>query len=249
MRDLQHTIPERSVIIVEDIINMSKEEEVILRFYLNEYAHHKTLKIFCVGHTLYKTGLYGMLSLFNYILFTATPSNLPLLKQALAYFRLEKDEVQEYVEQFSDRKNLGQYYYLDCQEMKMKSFELGSAARRRTVGPEGDVDETHAQTVRRREKGLLERFGSFFEDHPEKVKARSLLCIIIRAVPESLVRDIDLTVEFASATGRKNISLIDYISNLLELNRRLDAEQQVLHNFIKSKCQLPKYLVTNRTVL
>lgn len=234
---------------------MTKEEEVVFRYFLNEHAHHKTLKMFCVGHTLYKTSLYGMLSLFNFVLFTSTPSNIPLLKQTLAYFRLEKEQILEYVELFSSRKCLGRYYYLDCQDMKMHSYRSATAAGlppgRSTVergGPSEEEDDDEARR-KRREKGLQERFGSFFEDHPERVKARALLCILLRALPETMVRDVDLSAKFVHRRGGdKHVSLIDYISLLLE-NRGcgvIDSEQQVLHEYIKTKCRLPRYLVLNR---
>lgn len=233
--------------IVEDIINLTKEEEVIFRFFLNEHAHHKTLKMFCVGHTLYKTSLYGMLSLFNYILFTSTPTNIPLLKQTLAYFRLEKDQISDYVEMFASHKSFGMYYYLDCQDMKMHHFMSVVPSRGETIPTTTSPDEELESNQKRREKILLEKFGSFFEDHPERVKAKSLLCILVRALPESIVRELDLSVKFQYQGKDRHISLIDYISLLLERRTCLtDSEQQVLHNYIKSKCRLPKYLVLNR---
>jgi len=242
IREIQHQIPEKSIVIVEDIINMTKEEEVVLRFFLNEHAHHKTLKMFCVGHTLYKTSLYGMLSLFNYVLFTATPSNLPLLKQTLAYFKIDKEESEEYVEIFSDRKAFGQYYYLDCQQMKMHQLNSQVRGFKEVQGPDDQM-----QRMKRREKFLLDRFAPFFEDHPNRVKAKSLLSIIVRAIPEHLLREIDLSVKFNWKFGVKHVSLIDYINSLVsDRGFAVEAEQQVLHRYIKSRCQLPKYLVTNR---
>jgi len=248
IKEIQHNTPERSIVVVEDIINMSKDEEIIFRYFLNEHAHHKTLKMFCVGHTLYKTSLYGMLSLFNYILFTSTPSNIPLLKQTLAYFRIEKDQIDEYVETFGDKKSFGHYYYLDCQSMTMSSLDASSGFKGGGTSNLGSDD--HEAKQKRREKLLLERFGLFFEDHPEKIKAKALLSILLRAIPESVVRDVDCTARFQHKRGEKYISLIDYISLLLDTKAGtiLEREQQVLHLYIKSKCQLPRYLVLNRTL-
>ena len=244
IKEIQHNTPERSIVVVEDIINMSKEEEIIFRYFLNEHAHHKTLKMFCVGHTLYKTSLYGMLSLFNYILFTSTPSNIPLLKQTLAYFRIEKNQIEEYVETFGDKRCIGHYYYLDCQSMTMSSLDFSGGSQGQSQSLGYDDQETKQK---RREKMLLDRFGLFFEDHPEKVKAKALLSILLRAIPESVVRDIDCTARFQHGHGEKYISLIDYISILLDdkAGNISEREQQALHMYIKSRCRLPNYLVLN----
>lgn len=256
--------PQNAVVVVEDIIHLTKDEEVKFRYYLNEHAHHRTLKIFCVGHTLFKTSLYGMLPLFNYILFTATPSNLPLLKQALTYFRLEKADIESYVEKFSDPavNKFGKYYYLNCHEMKMKQLDVSAvsqaAASRREARPRSrsQLELTDGGGgASRNERQLVERFGAFFEDHPEKVKARSLLGIFVKAVPEQCLRDLDLTVKFkrrgggrgAAKTEEHNVSLIDYINSLLDSSQgEPERDQLVLHAYLANKCTVPKYFVVNK---
>ena len=108
-----------SVLVIEDIITMKKEEEIELRKAINYTAHHKLSKIFCITHTVYNTGLYSMLPLFNYLIFTGSPSNTPIVRHSLSYFKIEKTLVANWLGQL--KKIGGQhphsYFFLDCTKM------------------------------------------------------------------------------------------------------------------------------------
>ena len=114
-------VPENATLFVEDIIHLTKAEEIALRYYLNDHVHHRKLKIFCVGHTLFKTSLFGVVSLFNYVIFTSCPSNVPLLKQTLTYFRLEPETIAEYLEKFetSTQNKPDHYFFLNCAKLQL----------------------------------------------------------------------------------------------------------------------------------
>lgn len=248
-------LPKNAVVIFEDIIHLSKAEETTLRFYLNEYAHHRTLKIYCVGHTLFKTSLFGLLSLFNYVVFTPTPSNGPLLKQVLAYFRFDRDESSELVERFGERRTPGSYYYLDCQEMKMGELSVVAGQSRSRDGTaatgETKVEPSAIAGPRTGEKALLERAALFFEDHPHRAKARAALSVLLRALPEASVRECDLTVPFRrrgeeGGRGHARISLVDYVSWILEREGPPSRDLSVLHAYLSTLCRLPQSVLLNR---
>lgn len=118
-----------STIFIEDIISMREKEQTQLREGINYTAHHKKCKIFCVTHTVYKTGVFSMMPLFHYLIFTSSPANAPVIRQALGLFGLEKEEVKSYgaalVRHTSEWQKTGNsdprqiYYFLDCTALKL----------------------------------------------------------------------------------------------------------------------------------
>ena len=101
---------------------MTKEEEINLRKAINYTVHHNQAKLFCVSHTITKTGIYSMVGLFNYIIFTGSPSNLPVIRTCLKYFKIENDIVNRWLssikkESKKNMKNWDPYYFFDCTRM------------------------------------------------------------------------------------------------------------------------------------
>jgi len=115
------SIKKRSFVIIEDIISMNKEEELQLRNAINYTAHHKLSKIFCVTHTIYKTGIFSMLPLFHSIIFTSSASNAPIVRAALNYFKIEKSKTAHWLGLFRRWsrawKSQRAYFFFDCTSM------------------------------------------------------------------------------------------------------------------------------------
>jgi len=143
----------KSAVVIEDIINMSKKDEQHLRQSLNYDAHHKSQKLFCISHSIYKTSLYSTLSFFHYIIFTSAASNAPVLRFTLSYFKLEKPTVEQWIERFKQKctslsKNQFVHFVFDCSEMKFWLVsKLGEKDQKlRLVGStdarENDLGET-----------------------------------------------------------------------------------------------------------
>lgn len=223
--------PVNATLFLEDIIHLTTKEEILLRYYLNEFAHHRKLKIFCVGHLLYKTSLYGVASLFNFIVYSACTSNIPLLKQTLQVFAVEPDRVSEYLEKFQVFNNHNYYYYFNCENYQFKLMYLpkhgplrysSAAASTTTTTTKGksskkqkiaSVEMNEQENFeleaasKKVEKQLVERGKLIFEDHPAKNKALSLLSIIGLGLPSHIFRLHDLTVSFyrkSSLTPKNN---------------------------------------------
>jgi len=115
-------VKKKSYVIVEDVISMKKEEEINLRNAVNYTVHHNQSKLFCVSHTITKTGIYSMVGLFNYIIFTGSPSNLPVIRTCLRYFKIENEIVNRWLSciKKESKKNVGDwdpYYFFDCTKM------------------------------------------------------------------------------------------------------------------------------------
>jgi hypothetical protein len=78
---------------------------------------------------VYKTGVFSMMPLFHYLIFTSSPANAPVIRQALGLFGLEKEEVKSYgaalVRHTSEWQKTGNsdprqiYYFLDCTALKL----------------------------------------------------------------------------------------------------------------------------------
>ena len=58
---------------------------------LNYWAHHKSLKVFCLSHNIFKTNLFNTLSYFHFFVFTSSLSNLHLIKNCLSYFQVDPE--------------------------------------------------------------------------------------------------------------------------------------------------------------
>ena len=115
-------IKKYSLIIVEDLISMKKEEEINLRNAVNYTVHHRQSKLFCVSHTITRTGIYSMVGLFNYIIFTGSASNIPVIRVCLRYFKIENEIVNKwltFIKKHSRKtsSNWDPYYFFDCTKM------------------------------------------------------------------------------------------------------------------------------------
>ena len=62
---------------------------------------------------------------------------------------------------------------------------------------------------------------------------------------------VDLTVKFRSKNGGevKSVSVIDYIDCLLDPEAQPTQAQEILHNFVRSHCTIPKIFVLNLRLL
>lgn len=141
-------IKKNSFVIVEDIINLKSEEEISLRNAINYTVHHLKSKLFCVSHTITRTGIYSMISLFNYVIFTGSPSNLPIMRSCLRYFKIENELVDKWLACVKRESRLKQstskwnpYYFFDCTKMVFCSAQnLVTMKGAQSIGTMHDLD-------------------------------------------------------------------------------------------------------------
>jgi hypothetical protein len=238
-----------SVFLVEDIIHLTKIQEQQLRTKLNYDAHHYSQRIVYVSHQIFKTSIYSMLSFFHYIIFTSKMANVPIIRHALGFFKIDKIELDLWMEQF---KTLGKgakevYFYFDCEKHTFnmsKNIEFTDCQVLGTVNNAAQVDDT--QAVR---KILQQKFDKFLEGHPKKVQASAIFSIIINCINVKLIREHDLTFSFKSklnhATTTK-ISLVDYVTTLLTEKMPVNQRLKVLNKYILNYCYIPKIFMLNK---
>lgn len=246
-----------SCIFVEDVINLEKEEEIKLRTLLNYDGHHKSLRIFCVAHTITKNGIFGMLSLFHYLVFTSSASNIPVLRNCLRYFKIEVDEIEKWIKQFKllGGKNRSHYFFFNCNQMKFyfarnifnpKTYQLigNGGSEEDELGGELSEEQTRKLIIRK----LEVKFEKLIESEPLKTQAMSVFDMIINCINVKQVSEADLSLSFLSSklsSSSKKISLVDYIMTLLVPNKTVNRDLQVVHNYIGSLCVIPKIFVKN----
>ena len=239
-----------SIVVIEDIIDLKTKEEIALRQLLNWHAHHKKLKIFCVSHNIFKTKLYNTLSFFKFIVFTSSLGNLFVLGKCLAYFQLEPEIVESIIEKVKFFKGAeGVYFFLHSG--KRQFFATNNLTNQSASRILGNADSQNSQLSEKAEKeklklALQKRFEFFFKGQRNFQQAGAIFSIINQCVDSSHIDLIDLTLKFNSQQGPKHVSLIDYVNCLLTENQTVEKDQLVVHNFIQTKCNIPKIFLLNK---
>ena len=240
-----------SGIIIEDIIHMSKIDEKNMRTSLNFSAHHKRQKIFSISHGIHKTSLWGMLSFFHFLIFTSSSSNVPVLRYTLNYFKIDKDIVDSWIEQFKklglSKKN--HYFYFNCSEMSFyftpNILDLDEAVLIGNLSSGSNSDSGENLEVKR--KNLQTKFEKFLEGHSAKPQASAIFSSIINSLDLKMIREHDLSVCFNNLGGEKlkRISLVDYITCVLTPNQSAPNSLIALHKYIKNYCLIPCIFIKN----
>jgi len=239
------SVSKKSVLIVEDIVYMNAKEEQKLRHCLNYDSHHKTIKLFCVSHTIHKTSMFSMLPLFHYIIFTATASNIPVARFTFNFFKLEKTVIHDWLSEFRKRKLPGEYLIMDCSNLKLYGSDnfLETCYFIHDSVPNSGGIEVDAEPEK-----TEKRFEKFFEGHTLKTLAVAIFSLISRSLSSRFLDSIDFTIKFQTKAGlMKKISLVDYIACLLDVSQIPSKDLQVVHNFLEKNemCVLPRYMIKN----
>jgi len=269
-------IAPNSVVILEDIITLKKKDEENLRLLLNYKAHHDLLRIVCVGHMLFRNSLLTLIPLFNYIIFTLNNAGRSLIRQTATYaFNLDKNRQAKWVELFSkscleDAQSGRSFCFVDCSTVNLYLYDresnqaklLDGSAEEETGSVSGDdasepakkkggTNKSPSTRQFARSQSLQDRFASCFSEHDSAPAARALFSILSDTLlQESSFRSSDLTVAFSQnrKPGKiKRISVVDYVSNLLEKNPRHSppTDYLVLHRYFVQRCKIPKLFVKN----
>ena len=243
--DKREQIKPGSVVVVEDIIDLTTKDEISLRLLLNYDAHHKKLKVFCVSHNIFKTKLYNTISYFNFILFTSSLGNLYVMRKCIAYYQIEPDLVETWMEKFKMfQGKQGIYFFFDASQRQFYATNnLLAAEASRPI-----LAQTKEKDVEKIRAALQVRFELFFKGRKNYAQAVAVFSIINQCLNPEQFKLIDLTVKFRSKLDSgdvRSVSVIDYIDCLLNAEAQPTQAQQVLHNFIHSHCVIPKIFMLN----
>ena len=249
--DKLKSIKENSIVIVEDIISLTAKEEVNLRQLLNWRAHHTKLKVFCVSHNIFKTKLYNTIAYFQFVVFTSSLSNLTVIKNCLNYFQLAPqvwDELQIKIKNFAGKQGI--YFFFDTNKRALYvTNDLTDPASTRLLGLAEKIGDPLAdKNPAKLRQQLQNRFELFFKGRDNATQANALFSILVTCLDPSHVRLEDLTLNFNSKNGVQGASLVDYVNAVLDANPKSkpDQAQNVVHNYLKQKCKIPKIFVLNK---
>jgi nucleoside-triphosphatase THEP1 len=239
-----NTVPKKSIIVVEDVISMTPFQAKALREAINFNAHHKRQRIFVISHHVYKTSIYQLIPYFNYVVFTASQSNLPLLKIVFQYFNIGKEQY-NLANDFVLKNTLQHAYFIfaaDTQQF-VKADNIKSLLNNKFKNY-NNVSVTE-QTV----DDLINRFNSFVSDsNPLKQDASTVFSILVNALPSlQNVNITDLTLRCQTTKGTNvNISLIDYVISLVKKKGSVSKHNLFLHSYFRKLCKIPKMFIVNK---
>lgn len=241
--------PHNSIIIIEDIIVINKKEENKLRLALNYSAHHKNQLIYCITHHVFKTSLYSMLPFFNFIVFTSSHSNLPLLKSILGYFRLEENDLKSALQLFLQSSTTYYFfYYLDTHFLTFHQTSMASqyGINKQTSFKAEKKKGKNSSVTPALKNILMEKFESFFESHPLRIQALKIFALILPCLQLATIRESDLTMSFIKKGTIQRVSLVDYVLCLLTPDETVNKDLKFLHLYIQKYCTIPKIFVKNK---
>lgn len=254
-------IPKNSLILLEDVISLTKKEHEALRHLLNYKTHHFNLKTYTVAHHLFRTGLLTSLPFFNYIIFSNTPSSLPLIKLSVQQFSFSEKESASLLETIKQKPSEPfQYFVLDCKTLSVyfaptleslmetdsKDLELLFSVGKVAEPPLKKKEITLGDDI----KSLLRfKFQQFVQGSKIQKQAEVVFEMILDCVPLSLIRKIDLCFQFKYKTGEFGfVSLVDYIFCLLTKDTEAAKEIQFFHSYLKKFCTVPNSYIVNKNL-
>jgi len=192
-----------------------------------------------------------MIPLFNYIIFTSSSSNIPVIRFTLQYFKIEKDKVLEWMNSYRNSNKKGgkisDYFFFDCTQMIFYKSDI-KFEQAIILGSLNEGESDHGNKGLSSSEALEKKFEKFFDGNPLKSQGCAVFSIISKVLPKSAVRDFDLTMKFTCKEknkGEKRISLVDYVHSLLSPRAPVESEFQVLHQYLTSRCKIPSIFILN----
>jgi hypothetical protein len=239
----------RSCIIVEDIIHITKKDEEKLRYAINYQAHHKTQKIICASHSIYKTKIFSLLGYFNFIIFTSAIANIPTLRNILNYFKVEKSEIGRWLNFYSElgEGKKGVYFYFDCEKITFNVSKKMLFRMCKSLDGNNETANSLSTQGGSKVKVLQTIFLKFVENLPEKNEAIAIFSVISNCVPNHLIREQDLTVIFKEKNNKKKmISIVDYVISILSPQIIVTPPLIAMHRFVHKFCKIPQVFIRNK---
>ena len=247
-----NSVPKYSIIIIEDVISLTVFQSKALREAINFNAHHKRQKIYVITHHFYKTNVYQLIPYFNYIIFTGSASNLPLLRVVLGYFKLEKHQVDTWCNFFLAKTQSFLYYVYAAEHQAFYRADglaalLSKNKLKNADGSSGGGSSGDNELVSKED--LMLRFESFVKDHQFSQKASTIFSILISALPSLVnVNAVDLTLRCVMPSQKKelHLSLVDYVMSLLKASSSVNKYNLFLHKYFAKHCKIPKMFILNK---
>ena len=242
------SISKNSVVVIEDVINLSHKENDKLRNLLNYQCHHLGLTVFCVTHSVHKTNLYGTLSFFDAIWVTRSAANSRTASILFDYFKLDSTEKSFFTAKLQITKPdydsfvvfVSKTYKLHL-VISLSDLLRGDVSASNFVTADSMTHEVSSQEL------FKQKLGTFLADFPRKDLCLAIFEILIHCLSPNDINPVDLTITLKNSSGTKMIkcSLVDYLTSVVTPDAGSDKNLQLLHEYISSQCTIPNILIQN----
>lgn len=257
------SLPKKSFLIVEDIIDLGRKNEVHMRTTLNVNLHHKEQKLFAATHSNIKTNLWSNIQYFDHVIFPAEKANHVNFKSIISIFRLGKEPTEKFSEAFlahCGRKPKA-YVILDVKSMKiyvgssLKEMVDDSRDCYKLVGDlDGESKQEHDAPVDILEAGresVNSEFDKLIKGYKYRAAASAVYSLLEKCVLKHFTLTPDLVVHIGGGDkkrGKIKISIVDYIQFLVDPDSGVPPWKYVtFHKFVCEKCHVPKLMIQNPT--
>jgi hypothetical protein len=254
------SLPKKSFLIVEDIIDLGKKNEVHMRTTLNVNLHHKEQKLFAATHSNIKTNLWSNIQYFDHIIFPAEKSNHVNFKSIVNIFRLGKESTENFSSAFLEHcgKKPKAYIIFDVKNIRIY---VGASLKEMVDDAKncykiiGDLDgETPQEPENYLEnQGAYEgtpngEFDKLIKGYKYKARASAVYSLLEKCVLKHFKLSPDLVVHIGGdkKKGQIKLSIVDYIQYLVDPETGMPPWKYItFHKFVCEKCHVPKLMIEN----
>jgi hypothetical protein len=248
------SLPKKSFLVVEDIIDIGNKNEVLLRRTLNVNLHHKNQKLFAAAHSNVKTKLWSNIQYFDHIIFPGEKSNHVNFRSIIAHFRLGKNSTETFSQAFLEEcgKKPKRYIILDVKNITIHSGESLEAMTSeksdcyKMIGSlESDNVDSSAATGASQ---IQQQFEQLIEGYKYKKRALAIFSLLEKCI----FRHFKITDDLLIVVGKNKIklSLVDYIHFLVDPESGSPPWKYIsFHNYVSEKCHIPQLAIQNPSFL
>jgi hypothetical protein len=232
-------------LLVDDLVSVSSANLAILQTLVNVNARHKDVVVILVCHSLVKNNIYSLMSFVTQVNFTMGRSNARSIGLVCDYFRVSKQQRDQYVETFlADKAEYGYYVFSTGTLSFTKHGKSGVGAPSSSTAASTSAPACEA-ALRLRE--TAENYVTLFCQEPQKVLA--VYDFIVPRIPvHALKADLTLSLKNKGSGQMVQLSLLDYLQ---ALNSKERPSRQILsvHAYVGKYVTLPRMFVQNRFLL
>jgi hypothetical protein len=250
------SLPKKSFLVVEDIIDIGNKNEVLLRRTLNVNLHHKNQKLFAAAHSNVKTKLWSNIQYFDYIIFPGEKSNHVNFRSIIAHFRLGKNSTETFSQAFLDEcgKKPKRYVILDVKNISIysgASLEAMTSEKDdcyKLIGSLENENADNSTTATTTTSQIQQQFEQLIEGYKYKKRALAIFSLLEKCI----FRHFKITDDLLIVVGKNQIklSLVDYIHFLVDPESGRPPWKYIsFHGYVSEKCHIPQLAIQNPSFL